>query len=57
VEALESCQNGFSNAGTASWSDISKGMGQVPPSYDDELQMRVFWSRWNEFLSKSEEPA
>ncbi|HSV70941.1 MAG TPA: aromatic ring-hydroxylating dioxygenase subunit alpha [Methylibium sp.] len=53
VEALESCQNGFSNAGTAAWSDISKGMGQVPPSYDDELQMRVFWSRWNEFLAKS----
>ncbi len=42
VEALESCQNGFANLGSAGWSDISKGMGSAEPSYDDELQMRVF---------------
>ena len=51
VEALESCQNGFSNAGSAAWSDISKGMGNPEPSYDDELQMRVFWTRWNECVA------
>ena len=51
VEALQSCQNGFSNAGSAGWSDISKGMGNPEPSYDDELQMRVFWTRWNELVA------
>jgi p-cumate 2,3-dioxygenase alpha subunit len=60
VEALESCQRGFSNAGSASWSDISKGMGSPEPSYDDELQMRVFWTRWNQLVNadaKAEERA
>jgi p-cumate 2,3-dioxygenase alpha subunit len=51
VEALEACQAGFSNAGSASWSDISKGMGSAEPQYDDELQMRVFWTRWNQLVS------
>ncbi len=51
VEALQSCQNGFSNAGSASWSDISKGMGRAEPSFDDELQMREFWTRWNALMS------
>jgi p-cumate 2,3-dioxygenase alpha subunit len=50
VEALEACQTGFANAGAALWSDISKGMGNPLPSYDDELQMRVFWTRWQERL-------
>ena len=51
VEALQSCQNGFANAGSAGWSDISKGMGKAEPSYDDELQMRVFWTRWNQLVN------
>jgi len=54
VEALESCQRGFANAGSASWSDISKGMGSAEPSYDDELQMRVFWTRWNQLVNGEE---
>ena len=48
VEALEQCQRGFRNSNEARWNDISKGMGKEHPSYDDELQMRAFWSRWNE---------
>lgn len=52
VEALESCQNGFANLGSAGWSDISKGMGNPEPSYDDELQMRVFWTRWNQLVNE-----
>jgi len=52
VEALESCQKGFSNFTYAQWSDISKGMNSSSPSYDDELQMRVFWTRWNARLSE-----
>ena len=48
VEALEQCQRGFKNSGEAQWNDISKGMGKESPSYDDEAQMRAFWSNWNE---------
>ena len=51
VEALQSCQLGFANAASADWSDISKGMGNPEPSYDDELQMRVFWTRWNALVA------
>jgi len=51
VEALEQCQRGFQNMKEAGWSDISKGMGKKVPSYDDEAQMRAFWSRWNERVS------
>ena len=50
VEALESCQAGFANLGSVGWSDLSKGMGKPEPSYDDELQMRTFWSRWNQLV-------
>lgn len=56
VEALESCQNGFNNYQSVPWSDISKGMGKESPSYDDELQMRAFWSRWNQFISGTPSP-
>ncbi|MGO9357975.1 MAG: aromatic ring-hydroxylating oxygenase subunit alpha [Xanthobacteraceae bacterium] len=48
VEALEHCQRGFRNAGETQWNDISKGMGKETPSYDDEAQMRTFWTQWNE---------
>ncbi|MFT3792223.1 MAG: aromatic ring-hydroxylating dioxygenase subunit alpha [Rudaea sp.] len=51
VEALESCQNGFSNYKAVPYSDISKGMGNPAPNYDDELQMRAFWTRWNEQIT------
>lgn len=54
VEALESCQNGFKNFKHVPYSDISKGMNRESPSYDDELQMRVFWSQWKERISKGE---
>ena len=50
VEALEQCQRGFRNSGEAQWNDISKGMGKEDPSYDDEAQMRAFWSNWNEHI-------
>jgi p-cumate 2,3-dioxygenase subunit alpha len=50
VEALEQCQRGFRNSAEAQWNDISKGMGKETPSYDDELQMRAFWSNWNKHV-------
>jgi p-cumate 2,3-dioxygenase alpha subunit len=48
VEALQQCQRGFQNVKEARWNDISKGMSRETPSFDDEIQMRAFWSRWNE---------
>ena len=53
VEALEQCQRGFQNMKEAGWSDISKGMSKAQPSYDDEAQMRAFWSSWNEHVGAS----
>ncbi|MEZ1668978.1 aromatic ring-hydroxylating oxygenase subunit alpha [Pseudomonas aeruginosa] len=54
VEALEACQNGFQNHQLVEWNDISKGMGLESPAYDDELQMRVFWSRWNQQMTQED---
>lgn len=48
AEALEKCQRGFSNFKDVPWNDISKGMNKTVPAVDDELQMRAFWTRWNE---------
>ena len=50
AEALEHCQRGFSNAKDVKWNDISKGMGKDVASYDDELQMRAFWTQWNKLM-------
>lgn len=50
VEALEQCQRGFQNMKEAGWNDISKGMQKPQPAYDDEAQMRAFWTRWNEHM-------
>lgn len=51
VEALERCQLGFAGYRTDPWSDISRGMGKERPGGMDELQMRVFWRRYNELLT------
>ena len=56
VEALEQCQRGFAAAREAPWSDISKGMSKSQPAYDDELQMRAFWQRWNDCLEQGAGP-
>ena len=46
IEALESCQQGFSSGGVE-WNDISRGMGREPQATDEE-QMRAFWRRWRD---------
>jgi p-cumate 2,3-dioxygenase alpha subunit len=46
IEALESCQSGFT-AGGVEWNDISRGMARSPLQSDEE-QMRAFWRRWSE---------
>ena len=46
IEALESCQQGFSSGGVE-WNDLSRGMGRAPEANDEE-QMRAFWRRWQQ---------
>lgn len=46
IEALEQCQRGYANAKESQWNNISKGMGKDVPSYDDEVQMRAYWTEW-----------
>ncbi|WOQ17254.1 aromatic ring-hydroxylating dioxygenase subunit alpha [Raineyella sp. W15-4] len=48
LEALESCQQGFSSGGVE-WNDISRGMGRAAQATDEE-QMRAFWRRWRDQL-------
>jgi p-cumate 2,3-dioxygenase alpha subunit len=45
IEALESCQAGFTSGGVE-WNDVSRGMARSPLQSDEE-QMRVFWRRWD----------
>lgn len=49
IEALESCQQGFSSGGVE-WNDISRGMGREAQANDEE-QMRAFWRRWQEQMA------
>lgn len=53
VEMLESCQRGYAAVREVEWSDISRGMTRQAPLATDELQMQVFWRRWNELLTRS----
>ncbi len=47
IEALEQCQEGFKNEAEVGWNDISKGLTKETPSFDDEAQMRGYWTEWN----------
>jgi phenylpropionate dioxygenase-like ring-hydroxylating dioxygenase large terminal subunit len=52
VEALESCQQGFSTWQLGEeWSDISRGMNRLPQAVD-EIQMRTFWRAWQAHLEE-----
>lgn len=55
VEAIEKCQRGYAVGGEAQYNDISKGMlRDGGASYDDELQMRAFWTEWDRRLAEVE---
>lgn len=51
IEALESCQSGFTSGGVE-WNDISRGMARDPLQSDEE-QMRTFWRRWNQQMQQT----
>jgi len=53
VEMLEACQRGYAAVREVEWSDISRGMQRKDPLATDELQMQVFWRRWNELITCS----
>jgi p-cumate 2,3-dioxygenase subunit alpha len=57
VEALETCQRSFAAERELAWSDISRGMNKPAPGGSDELQMRVWWRRWNEIVTGESLPA
>lgn len=50
VEALETCQRSFASQRELNYSDISRGMHKPVANASDELQMRVWWRRWNEIV-------
>jgi p-cumate 2,3-dioxygenase subunit alpha len=55
VEAIEKCQRGYAAMREAPYNDISKGMHRESnPSFDDEMQMRAFWTEWDKRLAESE---
>ena len=56
VEALETCQRSFAARSELAWSDISRGMNKGAPSGSDELQMRLWWRRWNELMTGQQLP-
>jgi benzoate/toluate 1,2-dioxygenase alpha subunit len=56
VEALETCQRSYAAASELPWSDISRGMNKPAPSASDELQMRIWWRRWNELMTGEKSP-
>lgn len=55
VEAIEKCQAGYANAREAAYNDISRGMlREGGAAYDDELQMRAFWTEWDKRLQEAD---
>jgi p-cumate 2,3-dioxygenase subunit alpha len=52
VEALESCQQGATSG--VEWSLLSRGYFSEEPPMSGELQMRMFWRRWQEQLLAGE---
>ncbi|MFC2949829.1 aromatic ring-hydroxylating oxygenase subunit alpha [Virgibacillus sediminis] len=53
-EALELCQEAYTNNSEVEWNDISKGMvrGEDNTLATDELQMRSFWRQYKKRIEK-----
>ena len=56
VEAIEAAQRGYKGAEDyGGWNDISAGVSPKDPmnfvKHGDEGRMRVFWTKWQEYLS------
>ena len=60
VEMLELCQKGFEMS-DVEWNDMSKGfrpdektLRDTDEHFDNELQMRAYWTRWDQLMSAME---
>lgn len=53
VEMLAMCQQAYTSAGGAGHNDLSRGMARAQALQTDELQMRVFWRRWQEMMAQA----
>jgi len=53
IEMLELCQQGYANRSAQPWNDVSRGLLTEHERADKlgELQMRVFWRRWNALMT------
>ena len=56
VEAIEAAQRGYKGAEDyGGWNDISAGVSPKDPmnfvKHGDEGRMRVFWTKWQEYLA------
>jgi len=56
VEAIEAAQRGYKGAEDyGGWNDVSAGVAPKDPmsfvKHGDEGRMRVFWSKWQEYIS------
>jgi len=63
VEMLELCQKGFEMS-DVEWNDMSKGfradeatLRTTDEHFDNELQMRAYWLRWDQLMSAMERGA
>jgi p-cumate 2,3-dioxygenase alpha subunit len=63
VEMLELCQKGFETS-DVEWNDMSKGfrpdentLQDTDEHFDNELQMRAYWTRWEQIMSAPERGA
>jgi p-cumate 2,3-dioxygenase subunit alpha len=55
VEAIEKCQQGYAASAEAPYNDISRGMlREGGATFDDEDQMRAFWTEWDRRLREAE---
>jgi p-cumate 2,3-dioxygenase subunit alpha len=55
VEAIEKCQQGYAASAEAPYNDISRGMlREGGATFDDEDQMRAFWTEWDRRLQDAE---
>jgi len=51
IEAVESCQQGYSCVDEIPWSDISRGLNG-PVRMGNELELRTYWRQWQKVMSE-----
>jgi p-cumate 2,3-dioxygenase alpha subunit len=52
IEVLETCQRSYAAYSDVEWNDVSKGMPLPEQGWEDEGQVRGFWTEWNRRLTQ-----